>query len=148
LGSRPRLTITTHHTQDGSTIWYLGGSLAEEGVGRDRETQIQAARDELYTLFPWLDFSEAQFSTFMIDRAEPKQKGGLKPESTFTKVINNMIIAWPTKLALAPRLTDDIMQHLQKLKLIPQLCDTRELRAWPMPPLARPIWEDAFCKNG
>jgi glycerol-3-phosphate dehydrogenase len=147
LGSRPRLTITTHHNQDGSTIWYLGGALAEEGVGRDSEAQIQTARDELYTLFPWLDFSKAEFASFMIDRAEPLQKGGLKPESTFSKVIRNMVIAWPTKLALAPRLTDDIMRHLQKLKLSPQLCDTRELRSWPMPPLARPVWEDAFCKN-
>lgn len=147
LGSRPRLTITTHHSQDGSTIWYLGGSLSEEGVGRDSQTQIQAARDELYTLFPWLDFSTAQFSTFMVDRAEPLQKGGLKPESSFTKVVKNMIIAWPTKLALAPRLTDDIMRHLQNIKLTPQLFDTRELRSWPMPPLAKPIWEDAFCKN-
>ncbi len=147
LGSRPRLTITTHHTADGHAIWYLGGALAEEGVNRDTEAQIQAARDELYTLFPWLDFSTAEFATFMIDRAEPKQKNGLKPESTFSKVIQNMIIAWPTKLALAPKLTDDIMCHLQKIKLQPTLCDTRELRAWPMPPLARPVWEDAFCKN-
>lgn len=147
LGNRPRLTVTTHHSQDGSTIWYLGGSLAEEGVSRNSEAQIQAARDELYTLFPWLDFSSAQFATFMVDRAEPLQKNGLKPESSFIKTINNMIIAWPTKLALAPRLTDDIMRHLQTTKLSPTLCDTRELRAWPMPPLAKPIWEDAFCKN-
>lgn len=148
LGSRPRITITTHHTQDGSTIWYLGGLLSEEGVGRDSESQIQAARDELYTLFPWLDFSTAEFATFTIDRAEPLQKGGLKPESSFTKVVNNMMIAWPTKLALAPKLTHDIMQHLQKANITPQLLDIRELRSWPMPPLAKPVWEDAFCKNG
>jgi glycerol-3-phosphate dehydrogenase len=144
LGTRPRLTITTHHAADGSTIWYLGGAIAEEGVGRDKEAQIQAARDELYTLFPWLDFKTAEFATFMVDRAEPLQKGGLKPESIYTKAINNMIIAWPTKLALAPRLADEIMRHLQKVTFSPHLCDTRELRAWPMPPLAVPIWEDAF----
>ena len=80
----------------------------------------------------------------MIDRAEPKQKNGLKPESTFTKAVKNMIIAWPTKLALAPRLAEDILRHLQQAKLTHQLCDTRELRSWPMPPLAKPIWEDAF----
>lgn len=147
LGSRPRLTITTHHAQDGSTIWYLGGLLAEEGVQRDSQAQIQAAREELQVLFPWLDFSNAQFSTFMIDRAEPLQKSGFKPESSYIKAVNNMIIAWPTKLALAPKLADDIMQHLQKSKVSPQLFDARELRSWPMPPLAKPIWEDAFCKN-
>lgn len=147
LGSRPRITITTHHAQDGSTIWYLGGLLAEDGVGRDSATQIKAARDELRALFPWLDFSAAEFSTFCIDRAEPQQKGGLKPESVYAKAIKNMIIAWPTKLALAPLLADTILRQLHKAELTPQLLDTRELRSWPMPPLARPVWEDAFCKN-
>lgn len=144
LGNRPRVTITTHHAQDGSTIWYLGGSLSEEGVKRDSAAQIQAAREELYTLFPWLDFKDAKFATFMVDRAEPKQKSGLKPESSYIKAIKNMVIAWPTKLALAPKLTDEIMRHLQQVNLTHQLCDTRELRSWPMPPLATPIWEELF----
>ena len=147
FGSRPRITITTHHTQDGSTIWYLGGQLAEEGVQRDGRLQVKAARDELRALFPWLDFSAAEFTSFMVDRAEPLQKAGLMPDGAYTKVIENMIIAWPIKLALAPRLADDIMRHLQQSHLMPHLFDTRELRSWPMPPLAKPIWEDAFCKN-
>jgi hypothetical protein len=147
FGSRPRITITTHHTQEGSTVWYLGGSLAEEGTERDSQTQIQAARNELNDLFPWLDFTRASFATLMIDRAEPQQKSGFKPEAAYIKAIKNMMIAWPTKLALAPKLADDIMQYLQVAKLAPQLFDTRELRSWPMPPLARPIWEEAFCKN-
>jgi hypothetical protein len=147
LGSRPRVTITTHHLQDGSAVWYLGGSLAEEGVGRDAEAQIKAARQELKNLFPWLDFSAAEFATFTIDRAEPLQKNGFKPETSFVKVVNNIVIAWPTKLALAPKLANEIMQHLEKHQITPQLWDARELRAWPMPPLATPIWEQAFCKN-
>lgn len=147
FGSRPRLTITTHKTQEGETIWYLGGLLAEEGVDRDQAAQIAAARDELQTLFPWLDFTRAEFASFMIDRAEPQQKSGLKPETSFTKVVHNMTVAWPTKLALAPKLAQDIMRYLQQTGLTAQLFDTRELRAWPMPPLARPIWEEAFCKN-
>jgi len=147
LGSRPRLTITTHHAQDGSTIWYLGGLLSEDGVGRDSETQINAARKELSDLFPWLDFSAAEYATFTVDRAEPKQKSGMKPETSYSKVVGNMTIAWPTKLALAPKLAEEIMQHLQNMQMTPQLFDTRELRAWPMPPLARPVWEDAFCKD-
>jgi len=147
LGSRPRLTITTHHTQDGNTIWYLGGLLAEDGVGRDSETQIKAAKEELRALFPWLDFSMAEFATFTVDRAEPQQKSGLKPESSYCKVIENMIIAWPTKLALAPKLAADILQQIEKRSLSTHFFDTRELRAWPMPPLAKPIWEDVCWKS-
>lgn len=82
----------------------------------------------------------------MIDRAEPKQKGGLKPESSFTKVIENMTIAWPTKLALAPQLAADILQQLQHNAIKHALSDTRQLRSWPMPPLPVPIWEELFCK--
>lgn len=147
LGSRPRVTITTHYSQDGNAIWYIGGQLAEDGVDRDTHAQIKAAREELQTLFPWLDFTKAEFATFMVDRAEPQQKGFIKPESSYTKAIANMLIAWPTKLALAPKLAAEIMQQLQEAQLTPAMFDTRELRSWPMPPLAKPVWEDAFCKN-
>jgi glycerol-3-phosphate dehydrogenase len=147
LGARPRVTITTHHLQNGKAVWYLGGQLAEDGVNRDSAAQIQAAREELYGLFPWLDFTDARFYTFRVDRAEPRQKNGLKPESSFTKVIANMTIAWPTKLALAPQLANDILMQLQQAQLKPKWCDTRELRSWPMPPIAVPMWEEIFCKN-
>src|SRR3990167_3368504 len=147
LGPRPRITITTHRTQDGSTIWYLGGQIAEDGITRDSDAQIKAARTELQALFPWLDFSGAIFFTFIIDRAEPLQKNGYKPETSYTKTIQNMTIAWPTKLALAPKLAQEILIQIQAAHIQPKIFDTRELRSWPIPPLARPIWEDAFCKS-
>lgn len=143
-GVRPRLTITTHKLQDGSMVWYLGGLLAEEGVHREPPAQIAAARAELSSLFPWLDFSSAVFSTLRVDRAEPLQKDGLKPDSSFMRIIHNMMIAWPTKLALAPKLANDMLEQLQTLT--PQFCDIRALQSWPMPPLAIPVWEEAFCK--
>jgi glycerol-3-phosphate dehydrogenase len=148
FGPRPRITITSHPTQDGKIVWYLGGQLAEDGVGRDRDQQIKAAREELNSLFPWLDFVAAEFATFTIDRAEPLQKSGLKPETSYTKVIGNMTIAWPTKLALAPKLAAEISDYFTSKKLQPANFDLRELRAWPMPPLSKPIWETAFCKSG
>lgn len=147
IGSRPRITITTHQTIDGHSIWYMGGQLAEDGIHRDSANQIKATRDELRDLFPWVNFSNAEFSTFMVDRAEPKQKGGLKPETSFVKTVKNVMVAWPTKLTLAPKLADDIMQQLKRAEITPHLADMRELRSWPMPPIAKPIWEDAFCKN-
>lgn len=147
LGPRPRITITTHHAQDGGTIWYMGGQLAEDGIERSSAEQIQVARAELSALFPWLDFRSTEFASFIVDRAEPKQKGLLKPETSYIKVVENMVIAWPTKLALAPKLAEEIMQHFSKIQLTPQLFDTREMRIWPMPPIASPIWEDAFCKH-
>lgn len=147
LGPRPRVTITTHHDGEGRLFWYLGGQLAEDGIRKSSEAQIQETKNELKSLFPWLDFAHAEWATLMIDRAEPLQKNGLKPETTFVKTIHNMTIAWPTKLALAPRLSQEILQQIQSSKITAKIFDTREMRSWPIPPLARPIWEEMFCKN-
>lgn len=141
LGSTPRITITTHQAHDGKTVWYLGGQIAEEGVNRDTTTQIQFAKKELRELFPWLDLSQAEFSSFFVDRAENKQPGGARPESCYVKEIKNMLIAWPTKMALAPQLTKEIIQCLNRSNIKPCTADMRELRAWPIPALAVPIWD-------
>lgn len=146
LGARPRITITTHRAHDGSTIWYLGGQLAEDGIDLDTFQQCASARKELKMLFPWVDFSQAEFSSFFIDRAEPLQKSGFKPENSFVKAIHNILIGWPTKLALAPKLAEDVLQLPQIVTLTPQTFDTRELRSWPMPPLATPVWDTHFTK--
>lgn len=140
MSSTPRLTITTHQAKDGSTVWYLGGNLAEVGVNRTTGEQIKAAKEELTTLFPWLDFSNAHFGTCIIDRAEPLQPNGGRPDTCAIKAIKNMIVAWPTKLALAPKLANEILNLLQNEKIQPRFCDTRELRACPMPPFAQPLW--------
>ena len=79
LGSTPRVTITTHKTIDDKSVWYIGGQIAEEGVKRDSKAQIQTAKKELIELFPWLDFSKAQFATFFIDRAEALLTGWQAP---------------------------------------------------------------------
>jgi glycerol-3-phosphate dehydrogenase len=141
LSSTPRITITTHKAHDSKTVWYLGGQIAEEGVKRDATTQIEYAKKELQELFPWLDLSTAEFSSFLVDRAENKQPGGSRPDSCYVKEIENILVAWPTKMALAPQLTKEIIQHLSDAEIKPRTADIRELRAWPIPALAKPIWD-------
>jgi glycerol-3-phosphate dehydrogenase len=147
LGNRPRITITTHYSQEGHSIWYLGGQLAEEGIEKNSQEQTETARKELQNLFPWLNFSAAELTSFIIDRAEPQQKNGMKPETFYAKTIHNMTLAWPTKLALAPKLANDVLQKISANHITAKIWDTRELRAWPMPPIAKPVWEEAFCKS-
>lgn len=142
LGAAPRITITTHQTHDGKTAWYLGGQIAEEGVKRDPEQQCKIAQKELSQLFPWLDFSKAQFTSFYVDRAEPQQPDGKRPDSVYINNCENMMIAWPTKLALAPKLSQEVIQHIESEGIKPGNSDTRGLRAWPMPSLAMPIWDE------
>lgn len=142
LGSVPRVTITTHKTNDGKMVWYIGGQIAEEGVKRDAKSQIQTAKKELHDLFPWLDFSNAEFATFFVDRAEPLQPGGKRPDSCYAKEVQNVIAAWPTKLALAPKLAEEIITILQREEIKKSTADLRALRAWPIPALAKPVWDD------
>jgi len=142
MGATPRITITTHKASDGKTVWYLGGQIAEEGIKLDSPQQIKIAKKELADLFPWLDFSTAHFASFIVDRAELAQPVGKRPDSSEMREIENMIVAWPTKLALAPKLANDIIACIQKADIKHGMTDTRALRAYPMPAFAKPIWDE------
>ncbi|HSW68984.1 MAG TPA: FAD-dependent oxidoreductase [Gammaproteobacteria bacterium] len=141
LGAAPRVTITTHRAYDGKHVWYIGGQIAEEGIKRDAAEQIAAARKELQELFPWLDFKDAQFATFMVSRAEALQAGGKRPDACWMAELENYIIAWPTKLAFAPMLSEQIIECLDHQNIKTGKADIREMRAWPMPAFARPMWD-------
>ncbi|MDO3380872.1 NAD(P)/FAD-dependent oxidoreductase [Gilvimarinus algae] len=111
----PRLTISSHPADDGAMIWYLGGSLAEEGARMSDDALIAAGRRELAQLFPWLDFRDADFSTLYIERAEPRQPGLTRPDQAFAELaqgLDNVIVAWPTKLTLAPNMARRVMALL------------------------------------
>ena len=110
----PRITITSSEDKQGNIVWYLGGQLAEDGVHRTSEEQINKAKKELQSLMPWLNFSAMQWATLNIDRAEPKQKEGQRPATSFCFEENNIITTWPTKLALAPNLANDVLKQLEK----------------------------------
>lgn len=109
----PRMTITTHQNQQGQTVWYLGGQVAETGVTRTTEAQILFAKQECQTIFPWIDFSKNQWGTLRINRAEPQQPHHQKPDSAVICRTNNLILGWPTKLALAPVLSDHFIECLK-----------------------------------
>ena len=110
----PRITITSSEDKMGDVVWYLGGQLAEDGINRTAEEQINKAKQELQSLMPWLNFSKMQWATLNIDRAEPKQKDGQRPSTSFFYENNNIITTWPTKLALAPNLAMDVLRQLNE----------------------------------
>ena len=112
--ANPRITITSHEDKQGNILWYLGGQLAEEGIHRTKEEQISKAKKELQSLMPWLNFSAMQWATLNISRAEPKQKQGQRPATSFCYEENDVITTWPTKLALSPNLADDVLNQLEK----------------------------------
>ncbi len=113
--ANPRITITTHFDSNGKTVWYIGGEPAELGVHRTDAEQIEATRRELTELFPWIDFSSCQWATLDIDRAETRMKDGTRPTNAFASRHEIIITTWPTKLALAPALADEVEQLVQDI---------------------------------
>jgi len=147
-GTNPRITITTHPTQDGKTVWYLGGQLAEDGAKRTIAEQIACAEKELKVLFPWLDLASATWASFYVNRAEPKQPDGKRPENPFIETLGNVMVAWPTKLALSPLLSDLILAQLKRDDIQPSqmLPETKStLHSLEKPTIALPPWEEYFA---
>lgn len=137
----PRLTVTSHYDASGRLIWYLGGGLAEEGVGRDRREQIRAARRELQALLPWVDWNPVEFATFTIHRAEAHQQGGGRPATPGVFRDGRVIAAWPTKLALAPLLAEQVEKVLKTLNVQPHPVDLSPLVGWPRPEIGVYPWD-------
>ncbi|BFM14005.1 FAD-dependent oxidoreductase [Maricurvus nonylphenolicus] len=146
----PRLTISSHPMSDGSQVWYLGGTLAEEGVGKSSEQLIADAKHELQQLMPWLDLSDAQWQTLPVDRAELAQPGGKRPDSiTYSNAKDclNLSAAWPTKLTLAPLLANHILTELEAKHISPSGVQSVSSALGEQPPLAPPPWQQAFATS-
>lgn len=150
-GMNPRVTITSHQTQDGQFVWYIGGQLAEDGAKRSQAEQIAASQKELSALFPWLDLSNAKWGSFYINRAEPKQPDGKRPDLPFLQTDGNIMTAWPTKLALTPLLVDNILGALEEQNITAENKATQDLNtmnalnalsALTKPTIAKPIWDE------
>ncbi|NOG55141.1 MAG: FAD-dependent oxidoreductase [Planctomycetes bacterium] len=149
IGSRPKplVTITTHPV-DGGPVWYLGGELAESGVGRDDTRQIQHAIDTLHRTLPGARLDMTEWSSVPIDRAEPAQRHGRRPEHECVVCHGNVLTIWPTKLALAPRLAArlvDTVAHDASNVTMARTADTdwnpfAAFEPWPNPSVAVPPW--------
>lgn len=105
----PRITITSHRDANGDIVWYMGGQLAEDGVSKSKTELIQAVKKELDDLIPWLELKGAQWGVLEIDRAEIKKPGTTRPDSFTIEQHGDVITAWPTKLALAPAMADELV---------------------------------------
>lgn len=140
--STPLLTITSHPAGNGRHVWYLGGGLAEEGVALEPDEQILAAKAALARCIPWLDLGRRRWRTVRIDRAEASQPGNARPAGPFVAVAGKFIVAWPTKLALAPLLARRVMALLPEPTGMPDM--TGELGDVPLPNIAEAPWERLF----
>ncbi len=107
LAPEPALTVSTrpgHH--------YVGGALASDGASRSDDDQIGAARRALHASLPWIDWDTRRFETLSINRAEPAQQAGQRPNEAFVAAHENALLVWPVKLALAPDVGDRVLRAL------------------------------------
>ncbi|MEZ5568358.1 MAG: FAD-binding oxidoreductase [Halioglobus sp.] len=148
LGSAaaPRLSITSHLRQDGALVWYLGGELANSGVGCEPAALISHAQAELRALLPSLDLRDAEWSTFNVERAEAEPRRLGRPNGAYLGAVgsvDNALAAWPVKLALCPELGHKVEKALIERGVLPHHPqDLSALPLAPAPALARPCWDD------
>lgn len=149
----PRLTISTHRLSEHERVWYLGGSLAEKGASMDADQLIDQARQELAELIPWVNLTEADWATLPVTRAEPLQPHFVRPDNAFvTQAAGcaNVLVAWPTKLTLAPNLANQTLGLLADAQVQPGDARTGQQALHQLqqglaaPEIAPTPWELAF----
>jgi len=138
-GPKPPLVSTTHVDSQGRTVWYFGGELAEQGgVARSEAEQIDFTKALLARLLPWIDLAGSEWFTWRGDRAEPLTGTGDRPPGAWCQREGNVLVAWPTKFALAPDLGDQVLRETGTgtTPAPPPL-------ALPRPVIGVPPWEQA-----
>lgn len=150
FGMTPKLTITSHPQSDGSYVWYIGGEIAESGVDRSPVEQIEAGKQLLASTFPWVDFTQTQWFSFPINRAEPSLPNLQRPDTAYLHECDKLIVTWPTKLTLTPDLGDALMHSLKESQIAPtsKANDVTTLgnlkQICPPPEFGHAHWEQVF----
>lgn len=142
LSDKPRATITSATDRRGRVVWYIGGQLAESGVDRAPADQLNAARQEIRQILPHIDLTGSEWTTLMIDRAEGSHPDGRRPDTPVVRARENVIACWPTKLVLAPMAADLVLEAARAVTPpAPAPSALPDLRLFPTPPVATPVWD-------
>jgi glycerol-3-phosphate dehydrogenase len=171
VGGKTRLTVTAVDYQ-GETVWQVGGELAERhAYSQDHSLVQRDALAELRRWLPALDQRGLRIATYAATRAEARDARGRRPSGVHVERVGpNAVVAWPTKLALAPLLAEEVLGEVDRAlgataarspatplassasgrptaaatALEAMACATTPAwSAWPSPPIARPPWEEA-----
>ncbi len=118
---------------------------------RSAEEQQAEGQRQLSEAFPWVDFSAVQWSSFFINRAEPRLPNLQRPDNAFVSAKQNLLITWPTKLTLTPDLSDSVCAELERQGVQPQAAPAANADSsatlsscFDFPEVAKPRWEHLF----
>lgn len=141
-GSKPIATLSSHPDKADNIVWYLGGNLAEAGADKASDALIKEAQTLLSKILPWVRLPELHWTTLNVNRAEPQQSGLNRPDNAFVETQQNVHVAWPTKLALAPDCADRVISALKQAGLSKQAPALATDLAKAQ--LAEPLWDRVF----
>jgi glycine/D-amino acid oxidase-like deaminating enzyme len=144
-GASALVTITSDRDSAGRTIWQIGGGLSEDGVDLAADALVRHGRQVVGAALGGRALSGTEWSAYRADKAEVTTPGGQRPDDAFALREGRIITAWPTKLALVPRLAERVLALAAPLfgdrPAAP--VDCRAL-GWPLPALAPPPWEGSL----
>lgn len=140
VGGKTQLTITT--PTEG--LWQIGGEIAERLAHEENlEVARTVAMNHIRRSFPGLDFSGAEIAMYRAIRAEAQTAEQKRPSGVHvSRVAPRMVVAWPTKLSLAPVLADEVFSLVSMDLKQPGGYDEAAVPSWPTPPVARYPWEE------
>ena len=140
-GAKTRVTVTSELDSCGRMTWQLGGQIAEEGTSMDAVSLTQRACSELTAVLPGVNFQGAEWSTYVVDRAEGATANGARPDTIQVLCAGNVTTGWPTKLVLAPVLAQEIASRTVSPYFSAQF-DTSTFADWPRPEVASHPWDE------
>ena len=84
----------------------------------------------------WIDLDIDKIEVLRINRAEAKNKNVLKPDSFFIGRNDGLMVCWPTKLAFAPAIAENVLNELKT----PIINDSKKIQA-EKPKIAKYPWQ-------
>lgn len=112
VGGKTHLTVTSARDGAGRTVWQVGGEIAERTANEpDSPSVRKQAVEEVSKWLPALDWSGVEIATYAAVRAEASTAGARRPSGVHVQRVAEgppTFVAWPTKLALAPVLAEEV----------------------------------------
>ncbi len=112
-GQTTMMTVTSHDKLSKELVWNIGGDYSKPWLKEKPDSFIEKSVAKLSTYFPQIDFDSCSKGLFDIDRAEGLNNGQ-RPGDPVIYKHKNILVAWPTKLTLAPKLSDGIVERIRK----------------------------------
>ena len=137
-GGKTGLTITS----PAAGLWQVGGEIAER-LAHVEMPQLarKIALAQIRRWLPNLDLTRSEIATYRAVRAEGRTAALRRPSGVHaSRVGPGMVVAWPTKLSMAPVLADEVFE-LVGLDLKGP-AGYSEVPPWPSPDVARYPWEE------